>query len=669
MHTAIHTLDLVRRRHVIGLLVSACMVLFSGFPGPAHAAERQVLSGHVPAALSRSQPLERLSASKRLDLAIALPLRNRQALSNLLQQIYDPASPNYRQYLTPEQFAKQFGPTEEDYQAVIAFAKSNGLTVMGTHPNRTLVDVTGSVPEIEKAFHLNMRVYRHPTESRNFYAPDVEPSFNLAVPVLAIGGLDDFVLPRPIGLRTNSFNRTPTLNARARASGSGPRGKFIGKDFRASYAPDVSLDGSGQSVGLFELDGYYPGDIAEYQRLAGLSAVTLTNVWLNGFTGKPGVKNVEVALDIDMVISMAPRLSKVIVYAGWVANDVLNRMATDNSARQLSSSWGFGPQVDPAREQIFLQFAAQGQSFFQASGDWGAWAGAISPPSDDPFVTVVGGTSLTTSNPGGSWLSETTWFGSGGGISTAYEIPVWQRGVKMSANQGSTSMRNIPDVACLADDVIWLVANNGEQGVVGGTSAAAPLWAGFTALVNQQAAACGRPSVSFINPLIYAIGQGSSQKIAFHDIMTGNNTNSTGPDKFFAVSGYDLCTGWGTPTGSHLINALLAPPDALRITPESVLTSSGPAGGPFKPGALAYSLTNDGTASLNWMLVNSAPWLKLSPTSGTLTPSGPAATLKVAPTGLGRDLPVGSYTATVWFTNLNDGFGQSRRIILELWRE
>ena len=173
MHTAIHTLDLVRRRHVIGLLVSACMVLFSGFPGPAHAAERQVLSGHVPAALSRSQPLERLSASKRLDLAIALPLRNRQALSNLLQQIYDPASPNYRQYLTPEQFAKQFGPTEEDYQTVVAFAKSNGLTVMSTHPNRTLVDVTGCVPEIEKAFHLNMRVYRHPTESRNFYAPDV----------------------------------------------------------------------------------------------------------------------------------------------------------------------------------------------------------------------------------------------------------------------------------------------------------------------------------------------------------------------------------------------------------------------------------------------------------------------------------------------------------------
>src|SRR6266513_2580222 len=361
MRNAIHTLlaNHARRRHAIELLMAACTVLFSGFPRAAHAAERQVLRGHVPAALSRSPPVERLSASKRLDLAIALPLRNQEALTNLLEQIYDPSSTHYRQYLAPGQFAERFGPTEKDYQTVVAFAKSNGLTVMGTHPNRTLVDVNGSVPEIEKAFHLNMRVYRHPTESRNFYAPDVEPSLNLAVPILAIGGLDDFVLPRPIGLRTNSFNRTPTLNARARANGSGPRGKFIGKDFRASYAPDVSLDGTGQSVGMFELDGYYPRDIAAYQSLAGLSAVTLTNVWLNGFTGKPGVKNVEVALDIDMVISMAPGLSRVIVYAGRVANDVLNRMATDNSARQLSSSWRFGPQVDPAREQIFLQFAAQ----------------------------------------------------------------------------------------------------------------------------------------------------------------------------------------------------------------------------------------------------------------------------------------------------------------------
>src|SRR5947208_779380 len=238
-----------------------------------------------------------------------------------------------------------------------------------------------------------------------------------------------------------------------------------------------------------------------------------------------------------------------------------------------------------------MQFAAQGQSFFQASGDWGAWAGPVFPPSDDPFVTVVGGTSLTTSDPGGSWLSETTWSRSGGGGTTSYPIPIWQQGVSMSANQGSTTTRNLPDVACLADVVIWLIANNGEQGIVGGTSVSAPLWAGFTALVNQQAAVNGQPPVGFINPAIYAIGQGASYTSAFHDITTGNNTNDASPDKFFAVSGYDLCTGWGTPTGSNLIHALLAPPDGLRIMPEMVLTFSGPPGGPFSPDAHNYSLT------------------------------------------------------------------------------
>src|SRR5205823_14202687 len=140
-------------------------------------------------------------------------------------------------------------------------------------------------------------------------------------------------------------------------------------------------------------------------------------------------------------IAMAPGLSKVIIYEGLNPNDVLNRMATDNQARQLSSSWGFGDPVDPVRQQIFKQFAAQGQSMFQASGDFGAWVGPVFPPSDDPWVTVVGGTSLTTTGPGGPWSSETVWPGSGGGFSTSYPIPTWQQGLDMTESQGSTTMR------------------------------------------------------------------------------------------------------------------------------------------------------------------------------------------------------------------------------------
>src|SRR5262249_48308091 len=144
-------------------------------------------------------------------------------------------------------------------------------------------------------------------------------------------------------------------------------------------------------------------------------------------------------------------------YLGTVPNDVLNRMATDNLARQLSCSWTFGKPLDPARHQIYLQFAAQGQAIFQASGDAGAYGDVPFPPADDPFVTAVGGTVLTVDRPAGAWSSETAWFGSGGGISANYAIPPWQRFVSSAANQGSSTMRNVPDVAGLADSTVWVI--------------------------------------------------------------------------------------------------------------------------------------------------------------------------------------------------------------------
>ncbi|MEY2427256.1 MAG: hypothetical protein QOJ40_141, partial [Verrucomicrobiota bacterium] len=635
--------------------------------GPARGLPQKILTGHVPSAGTRSQPLGLLPEANRLDLEIALPLRNQNELAHLLQQICDPASPNYRQYLAPKQFAAQFGPTEKDYQQLIAFARANGLTVTGTHPNRTLLDVNGSVRDIEKTFHVNMRVYQHPTEPRTFRAPDIEPSVDLAVPVLSVSGLDDFNLARPMSLRTNAIHTATTKVASgvAYAAGSGPKDDFVGNDFRAAYAPGVSLTGSGQAIGLFELDGYFPNDITTYEDLTGLPNVSLTNILVGAF-GHAGFNNVEVALDIEMVISMAPGLSQVIVYEGRGnnPNGVLNRMATDNLARQLSSSWSFGAQVDPAREQIFQQYAAQGQSIFQASGDNGAWVGPVLPPSDDPWVTVVGGTALTTSSPGGAWVSETTWSGSGGGISTNYTIPSWQQGVSMSANQGSTTMRNIPDVACLADVTILIVANNGLHAKVGGTSAAAPLWAAFTALANQQAAINGKPSLGFLNPALYAVGKGPAFAASFHDITTGNNTNSSSANKFLARAGYDLCTGWGTPAGSNLINALLAPPDALRILPATNFIASGPAGGPFSPVSQTYSLTNLGAGPLSWTLVNTCLWLNVSPSSGTLNTGGAGATVTFSPNSSATNLPAGIYTGVISFNDLNNGVTQNRQFTL-----
>jgi uncharacterized repeat protein (TIGR03803 family) len=636
----------------------------------AHPVQTQSLPGHRPAAIAHLAPVGRLEAARELKLAIGLPLRNKEGLTNLLQRVYDPTSPDYHHFLTPAQFAETFGPTAEDYQAVTAFAKANGLTVTATHSNRVLLDVSGPVSNIEKAFHVTMRTYRHPREDRLFYAPDVEPSLELATPVLHISGLDNYIQPHPMSLRITPLADVAGVVS---ASGSGPSGTYMGHDFRAAYVPGVALTGAGQMVGLLEFDGYYPSDISTYASMVGIAAVPLTNVYVDGFDGMPGDNNREVALDIDLAGCMAPGLSSVIVYEGDVTDDILNRMATDDLANQLNSSWSY--PIDAVSEQIFQQFAAQGQSFFNAAGDGDAWVGEIATPCDDPNLTSVGGTTLTTGGAGGAWVSETAWNwdveygpqlngeGGGGGISTTYPIPNWQLGISTTANQGSCLFRNIPDVALTADNV-FVVADDGESFDVGGTSCATVLWAAFVALANEQAVANGRPPLGFINPAIYALGQSPSYTNCFHDITTGNNTWSGSPTLFYAVAGYDLCSGWGTPVGSNLIN-VLAPLDALQISPLGGWSSSGGVGGPLTPESQNYTLTNIGNVALDWGAAATVPWLSLSIDAGTLNPGG-GATVVASLNGAARNLPLGSYSATIWFTNLTDGAIQSRAFSLTI---
>jgi subtilase family serine protease len=638
-------------RPAILLCFLASIVLFP--LTPARAAGRQALRVELPAVVTNSPPVGRLPGTTNLDLAIGLPLRNQNALARLLQQLYDPASVNYHHFLTSDQFAEQFGPTEADYQAVIAYAEANGFKVTGTHPNRTILDVRGSVDVIEKALHVAMRTYQHPTESRTFYAPDAQPTLDLAVPLLGISGLNDYSLPRP---RVITKPLAQDQNPPAPNTGSGPSGTYMGNDFRAAYVPGWPLLGSGQIVGLLQFDGYHSNDIAYYESKAGLPSVTLSNVLLDGVSGAPSGSGgeVEVSLDIEMAISMAPGLSKVIVYEGANWHDILNRMVTDDLAKQLSCSWYIpsgGP--DPVADQIWQQMAAQGQSFFNASGDDDAYTGLISFPGDTPYITQVGGTTLTTSGPGGSRVSETVWnwgsgIGSGGGVSTSYSIPSWQTNINMTTNQGSTTRRNTPDVALTSDNVY--VRADGQDYNVGGTSCAAPLWAGLTALINELALENGEPLVGFINPAVYALGQSGSYGSCFRDITTGNNESPSSPTKFSAVPGYDLCTGWGTPAGSNLLYAL-GVPEPLRITPGTGGIFTGPVGGPFSPTTQTYSLTNKGSATLNWSLVSTSSWLNVTPSSGTLTPGGPATTVTVSLTVAASNLPAGSYPATVSFTN------------------
>ncbi len=667
--------DAMRLAIVMGWVVT----FFSFSVCAQQSSDFQTLHGHVPSAVAKLhlQPLHNFPETNQLSLAISLPLRNDSALSDLIRQIYNPASTNYHCYLTPEQFTAQFGPSQQDYDTVITFLKTNGLTFT-IHSNRMLVDASGDAATINRAFHLILRVYQHPKENRTFYASDTEPVISPNVPISHITGLDNFVIPHPLA-KIMSRNGNSSSVQPANGTGSATNGEYMGKDFRAAYVPGLTLNGAGQTVGLFELDAYYTADITNYERVAGLPRFIPTNVSVNGGVSRPGSGDGEVSLDIEMAISMATNLSQVIVYEapngrGNSVPDLLSRIASDDLAKQISSSWLIGD--NSSYDTYYQQMAAQGQSFFQASGDDGAFYSGISEWADDTNITLVGGTTLNTTGPAGAWSSETVWNWYSQGIGTGVgggginfnnvPIPAYQLGISMTNNQGSTTLRNVPDVALTADDIFVYynqVKFNGNE-YFGGTSCAAPLWAGFTALVNQQALAQGEATVGFINPAIYAIGKSANYTSDFHDITTGNNTNTTVGNQWFATNGYDLCTGWGTPNGTNLINAL-APLTNWTIAPVTGFTAAGWAGGPFTPNSQGYLISNPSQSSLKWSLINTSLWLGVSATTGTLA-AGDTTNITISLNGTANTLTAGTYSATVTFTNGTSGAFQSVPFTLQV---
>lgn len=546
-------------KKTVPAFIFACATLFA-----IDASAVTIQRTHVPEAVASGQAprISAMATTQHLKLALNLPLRNEADLDSLLKQLYDPQSPNYHHYLTVKEFTDRFAPTQEDYDAVVAWAQVNGLKVTGTTINRRLVDVEGSVDTINRALHVQIGNYRHTTENRTFFAPDKEPTVDLGVPLLKITGLTNVTLPHTHLLRKPA-NDMQTM-ATTRLTGSGPSGEYLPSDMRAAYYGSGSLTGAGQTVGIFSYDGYISSDVTLFYSTTGMkSSVPIQNVLVNGYSGvcdagdgsgTSPCDDGEQVLDIVNVIGMAPGLSKVIFYEGSSATDILNQMATDNSAKVLSSSWG-GGDFGSADDPIYKQFAAQGQTFLNATGDSGSYTSSNwDPPSLDPNILDVGATDLVTSGPGGSWKSETGWADSSGGFLSAagYSIPAYQKlaGVVTTSNKASKTLRNDPDVAAEGNFDNPTVSNGSFETGYGGTSFAAPRWAGFLALANQQAAANGKPTVGFINTTIYNLGVGSTYHTVFHDTTSGSN------GKFSAVSGFDLVTGWGSPTGAALINAL-----------------------------------------------------------------------------------------------------------------
>jgi hypothetical protein len=646
------------------LVLAVCAMLFPALTPPLHAQQRQALQTKAAAPVG-AKVIGRMPAAQQLSLAITLPLRNQEQLQTLLQQLEDSTSRNYHQYLTIAQFTEQFGPTVVEYQQAIAFAQSHGLTVTHTSTNRLLLNVTGSVANIEQAFQVTMQVYQHPTENRTFFAPDVEPTADSGIPVLGVSGLTDFVLPRSM------LVRVPSGEVLSNETGSGPGGEFYGSDIRAAYYGAGPLTGSGQALALAELGQWNMADIQAYFTTVNQPLnVPIVIELLGGTSGAcPGdCDDGEEAVDIQQIISMAPGAPVLIVYEDTSGNadiDIFNAYATDDIAKQMSFSFGIGDGNAASDEQEFAEFHAQGQNFFVASGDEGANLGDGGWPGFSQNVTDVGGTDLTTASAGGAWSSETGWIGSGTGwcdssnsVTPCYQspydaIPSYQTPVITTQNGGSTKYRNLPDISAEANTDNFWCSSGTCQGGIGGTSLAAPRWAGFLALVNEQAGANGE-TIGFLNPLVYTIGQGSSYDTAFHDITTGSNpSGSTVPagftGSFTAMTGFDMVTGWGTPNGQGMIDALAptsttTPYFTLAASPSTLNLTPGGA-----PGTATISLTAGngftGTVTLSANILGAPEGVTAGFSPASITGSGtstltvstasgtPAGTLMIAVTG------------------------------------
>jgi subtilase family serine protease len=550
----------MKRSIALPIIAAALLLVFASSIPAALAQPQSLLTHHVREVTLNGQApfVGRLPATQSMRIDIVLAVRDQAGLDSFLRELYDPSSPAYRQFLTVEQFTDAFGPSQKDFDALLRFATANGFAVTGGSRDAMDVVLKGSVANVETAFHVNMGLYHDPIQNRDFYAPDREPTVDLPFQLWHITGLDNYSIPR------SALSRRPPGAKPPATTGSCPGAAFCGSDMRAAYYQGTALTGKGQNIGLLEFLGFDIADVNTYYKNAKQTRTAkVIGISTDGSkilcTQKqnPKCDDLEQTIDITQALGMAPGVTAVYLY---VSNNSDTAMLGSMSSHKplplnLSSSWSWTP-VDPKSDDPFFQkMMAQGQSFFSAAGDSGHWqTGQFVWPQESPDVICVGGTDLVTKGAGKGWASETVWVDGGGGISPDhFAIPSWQKlkGVITKANEGSTKYRNGPDVSANSNFTYYVCANQTTctSNEWGGTSFAAPMWAGYLALTNQQAAAHHDKAPGFINPTIYPLGLGSGYHTDFHDITVGSNG-------FPATKGYDLATGWGSPNTDGLINAL-----------------------------------------------------------------------------------------------------------------
>ena len=557
------------------------------------------------------------AAAKPIGLAFYLPSRDPQGAHDFAIHVTKPHDALFHHFLTPAQFADRFGANPADVAAVVTWASQQGLTVGERSTAGTILPVTGPAEAMRAALGLTFNDYRDAT-GRLFSAADGAPRLptNLQARIAGVVGLSAAAGYRP-------YVRKLPVGVHALSQGTGPGGAFSASDLRTIYDVPAQAFGPKQTLAVFEQGGFAASDVTTYLVRNKLPNVRVRDRNVNGYGGgidDPGVE-LEAVLDIDMQIAMNPDAGQIIVYEDGADSfavallDSLSAMANDDLARSISISYGLdetlqGPTAITAENTVLTQMAAQGQAVFVSAGDDGAYGDGSLPqnvadPASQPFVTGVGGTTLLTGRHE-SYLTESVWNslanpppldgGTGGGVSVTWPIPDYQTtfGITLG-NGGSGTMRNVPDVAAVADPATGVAvysALNGGWVQVGGTSVGAPMWAGVYSLVNAASEGLGIGPAGYANPELYGLGIfGGPLGSAFNYVQVGNNGNPNYfngyTPGFSAGPGYDNCTGLGTISGEYLIADFVTGPTINSPTP------------PPAPNGLKSTATSD-SITLTW---------------------------------------------------------------------
>ncbi len=470
--------------------------------------------------------------------------------------------PGERRYLTRDQYATTHGADPADLAKVEAFARAQGLVVVETSIARRSVFLSGMATQFAAAFGTTIEHYEHDGGTyRGRTGPLTIPA-DLADIVEGVFGIDDRPVARPHFQR---YKPAPSIGLQAHVAGN----SFTPPELAKLYSFPTGLDGTGQCIAIIELDGGYRlDDINAYFKELGIPVPNVVTVRVDGGQNQPSTSDsadTEVMLDIEVAAAIAPKALIAVYFApntdkGFLDAITMAMHDTDNKPSVVSISWGSAEQNWSAQamtsfDQTFQSAAALGVTVCCASGDNGSGDGEadgkahVDFPASSPYALGCGGTKLTIA--GNAISNEQVWnegtsSATGGGVSDFFPMPAYQStaGIPPSANDSKHTGRGVPDVSADADPATgYDVRVDGQEFVIGGTSAVAPLWAGLISLANQK---LGHP-VGFLNPLIYGslVGAGS-----FQDVIMGNN------GAYSAKQGWDACTGWGTPNGSNLLHAL-----------------------------------------------------------------------------------------------------------------